>query len=168
MRIQPVQNGDLLFLSKIEKELFEENAFGVFLLLHYLQTHVLFEKIIDNSDDIIGFGIVTRFNPAVLNPHEIRFIEDIHKTNHQIAHLVDFAIRKKFWDLGYGTTLLRHLITSLIKKKFEYLYLEVDSSNSRAVHFYISNGFREIGTIKSYYSTGNDAILQLKKLEIFS
>ena len=57
MKITPVQHEDLLQLSRIEKDLFEEDAFGVFLLLHYLQNHLLFDKIVEKPNEIIGFGI---------------------------------------------------------------------------------------------------------------
>ena len=77
MSIKPVQNDDLIHLARIEKELFEEDAFGVFLLFHYLQTHLLFQKIINESDEIIGFGIISQFNPAVLNPHEMEYVRNV-------------------------------------------------------------------------------------------
>ena len=168
MSIKPVQNVDLIHLSRIEKELFEEDAFGVFLLLFYLQNHLFFEKIVTESDDIIGFGIISLLNPAALNPHEMEYVGNIFDKNKKIAHLVDFAVRKKFWNKGFGTTLLNHLTIKLIKKEFDFLYLEVDSSNTRAVQFYQHHTFKEIGVIKSYYSTGHDAILMLKQLERFS
>ena len=168
MSIKPVRNEDLLHLARVEKELFEEDAFGVFLLLHYLQNHLFFEKIITGSKEIIGFGILSQFNPSVLNPHEMEYIGDLQKNHKQIAHLVDFAIRKKYWNQGYGSILLQHFIKLLIEKQYDLLYLEVDLSNTRALHFYKTHSFKEIGTIKSYYSTGNDAVLMVKLLERFS
>ncbi|TFG20687.1 MAG: GNAT family N-acetyltransferase [Promethearchaeota archaeon] len=168
MRIKPVQNGDLIHLSRIEKELFKEDAFGVFLLFHYLQNHLLFQKIIDDSDEIIGFGIISQFNPALLNPHEMEYVDTLLKNKKKIAHLVDFAIRTQYWNQGYGTILLHQFITTLIEKGYDFLYLEVDSSNSRAFQFYKKCEFEEIGIIQSYYSTGHDAILMLKSLERFS
>ena len=168
MRIKPVLNKDLISLARIEKDLFEEDAFGVFLLLHHLQNHLLFEKIMEDSDEIIGFGIISKFNPDVLNPHEMQYIKDIHNEKQKIAHLVDFAVRKNYWSKGYGTNLLQHLITKLIEKGYDFLYLEVNSSNTKAIQFYTTNSFKNIGTIQSYYSTGHNAILMLKQLERFS
>lgn len=168
MRIQSVQNDDLLQLSRIEKELFEEDAFGVFLLLYYLQDHLFFEKIVEKSDEIIGFGIISNFDTTVLNPHETEYIQDLQKEKRKVAHLVDFAVRKKYWNKGYGTVLLQHFILKLFEKKFDFLYLEVDSSNIRALQFYRKNNFKEIGNIQSYYSTGHDATLMVKQLERFS
>ena len=167
MKIQPVQNDDLLHLARIEKELFGADAFGPFLLYSYLEDHLLFDKILDGTT-LAGFGIITLFNPAVLNPHEIQYIEDMQNENRKVAHLVDFAVRKKYWNRGYGTTLLQHLITKLMDKGFEFLYLEVDSSNTRALQFYTHHSFKEIGTIHSYYSNAHDAKIMLKQLERFS
>ena len=133
-----------------------------------MQNHLLFEKIVEDSDEIIGFGIISRFDPAVLNPHEMQYIKDIQTKKRKIAHLVDFAVREKFWNKGFGTNLLQHLFTKLIEKHYDYLYLEVDSSNTRAIQFYTHHSIKEIGIIQSYYSTGNDAILMIKQLEKFS
>ncbi|MHA1110751.1 MAG: GNAT family N-acetyltransferase [Promethearchaeota archaeon] len=168
MSIKPVQNDDLIHLSRIEKELFEEDAFGVFLLFHYLQNHLLFQKIIKDSDEIIGFGIISRLNTDVLNPHEMDYVNSLLKDNKKIAHLVDFAIRTQYWNKGYGSILLQHFIKTLFKEGYDFLYLEVDSSNTRAVQFYKKREFQEIGIIQSYYSTGHNAILMIKILERFS
>jgi ribosomal protein S18 acetylase RimI-like enzyme len=168
MSIKSVRNEDLLTLARIEKELFEEDAFGVFLLLFYLQNHLLFEKIVTSNNEIIGFGIITLFNPTTLNPHEKEFVTNLFDNHKKIAHLVDFAVRKNYWNKGFGGTLLNHLVHDLIEKEFDFLYLEVDASNRRALQFYKHLTFKEIGTIKSYYSSGRDACLMLKKLERFS
>ncbi len=168
MSIKSVQNEDLLYLARIEKELFNEDAFGVFLLLHYLHNHIFFDKIVSVENEIIGFGILSYFDLDVLNPHEIIFIKEMLNNQQKVAHLVDFAVRKKHWRQGYGTTLLNHFESRLIEKQFEQIYLEVDSSNYNALNFYKNHHFREIGTIKSYYSTGHNAILMVKQLEIFS
>ena len=168
MSIKPVQNDDLIHLSRIEKELFEEDAFGVFLLYHYLQNHLFFQKIINDSDEIIGFGIISKLNTAVLNPHEMEYVDNLLEDDKKIAHLVDFAIRTQYWNKGYGSFLLKHFIKTLIEERYDFLYLEVDSANTRAVQFYKKSEFQEIGTIQSYYSTGHDAILMVKSLERFS
>jgi ribosomal protein S18 acetylase RimI-like enzyme len=167
MNFLPVSSHDLIQLARVEKELFQEDAFGIFVLLHYLQNNVFFEKIIDEKDAIIGFGIITKFDPEVLNPKERDLINIIKVPNKQIAHLVDIAIRKEFWNLGYGSCLLQHFYKELSKKKYKILYLEVDSSNTRAIRFYTQHSFTSIGVIKSYYSNGNNAILMVKQLENF-
>jgi ribosomal-protein-alanine N-acetyltransferase len=168
MKIQSVSSNDLISIARIEKELFNEDAFGIFVLLHYLQNHLFFEKIVDEKNTIIGFGIITQFDPDVLNPNEKKLIGAVQKQREQIAHLVDFAIRKEFWSMGYGTCLLQHFGEELKEKKIKILYLEVDSNNTRAIRFYKNNSFTSLGTIKSYYSNGNNALTMVKQLERFS
>ncbi|MBN2155027.1 MAG: GNAT family N-acetyltransferase [Candidatus Lokiarchaeota archaeon] len=164
MKILPVENKDLLDLADIEKELFKEDAFGVFLLFHYLENNIIFSKILNEEEVLIGFGIVAELNQTILNPHELKFIKKIENRKGSIAHLVDFAIRTEFWHKGYGTRLLNHLSNILREIHYDWFYLEVNTSNRRAIEFYKHNRFREIGTISAYYSTGQDAILMLKHL----
>jgi len=164
MKIFQVINKDLLTLAEIEKELFREDAFGVFLLFHYLEDHILFDKILNEQNAIIGFGIIADLQPTVLNPHELKYIEEIRNQVSMVAHLVDLAIRTKYWGNGYGHTLLTHFFQKLEEKNYQYIYLEVDTTNFRAIQFYQIHGFKEIGSIQSYYSTGHNAILMLKQL----
>jgi ribosomal protein S18 acetylase RimI-like enzyme len=165
MRIEPVSNIDLIPLSHIERDMFGEDAFGVFLLHHYLQEHIFFHKIVSENDEIIGFGIVAELNTAILNPHELNFITDFLPS--KIAHLIDFVIRKQYWSQGYGKKLLSHFENQLVNEKFDYFFLEVNSKSNRAVNFYIRREFKTIGKIQGYYNTGNDAYLMIKKLETF-
>ena len=167
MNFHQVSSDDLVYLARLEKDLFQEDAFGVFLLLHYMQNHLIFEKLIDVDDTLIGFGIITKFDPDFLNPNEKDIIDLTKNRTSEIAHLVDFAIRKEYWSMGYGSTLLLHFCKELSKKKIKTLYLEVNSNNSRALRFYTHHSFKPIGTIKSYYSNGNDAIIMVKELENF-
>ncbi|MHA1870034.1 MAG: GNAT family N-acetyltransferase [Promethearchaeota archaeon] len=58
MIIENVTKDDLYDIYEIEKELFGEDAFEIFLLHQYLKDNYLFIKAIDDANQIIGFSII--------------------------------------------------------------------------------------------------------------
>ena len=72
--------------------------------------------------------------------------------------IITLGIKKNFQNQGYG----KQLINFIIKKNYKNIFLEVSSSNLKALNFYKSLGFKKISIRKNYYRSvknQNDALI---------
>ena len=65
------------------------------------------------------------------------------------------CVKEEFKRNGYGSALVNYAKNNCQSK----LFLEVRASNSGAIQFYLSNGFKINGERKGYYSGNENAIL---------
>ena len=74
-------------------------------------------------------------------------------TMHKTAHTASFgiAVRKRYRGLGIGRAMMEHLMEWAIEHGARKLWLSVFSTNTRAVSFYESLGFREECRKKGQY-----------------
>ncbi len=72
------------------------------------------------------------------------------------ATLMNFAIKKSYWGMGYGKKLLSFLVDNF-KDKVSSISLDVRKSNIRAIRLYKSLGFKIINERPKYYSDGENA-----------
>jgi len=77
------------------------------------------------------------------------------------ADIVAIIVAKEFRNQTIGNQLLNTLIQDLHLKKIN---VEVRESNSRAIYFYLSEGFEEVRKIKNYYGT-EDALFMVKEVK---
>ena len=78
------------------------------------------------------------------------------------AHLLNLCIHPEWQHRGYGSLLLEYAINHVARNGNEAMYLEVRTSNKRAVQLYKNRGFRVIGSRHAYYQAGDgreDAIV---------
>ena len=80
------------------------------------------------------------------------------------AQINFFVINHKYREKGFGTYLMRFLIKECEKLNINKLFLEVSNSNFKAVKFYSSFDFSNVGIRKNYYKDGSDALLKEKNL----
>ncbi len=73
-----------------------------------------------------------------------------------VLDLTNIIVKKFKRNRGIGKTLLNY-IKDL--DDVERIMLEVRESNKNAIDFYRNNGFKDLRTIKDYYSNGEDAIV---------
>ena len=59
---------------------------------------------------------------------------------------------------GFGSNLIQALQLIAAQRRLP-ISLEVHENNQQAVNFYLKNGFSVIGSRKSYYSDGGDAVI---------
>lgn len=79
------------------------------------------------------------------------------------VHIINIAVHPEHRRKGIGKRLLEFCIEK--EKDAEYVVLEVRASNIPARNLYKNYGFREIATIKGYYSfPSEDGIVMMKKL----
>ena len=157
-------------LEEVERDVFGKDGFSVYLLEEYYRYHILYQKLVSDTNDgiqkIIGFFITSpldindmpeKIRPGIVNDHiggKKRDRNPLEKYRGKIAHLVNFVIIRQFWNRGCGTQLIHHIIKESKKMKFKHILLEVNDTNERAINLYLKNKFLVIGTIKSYYESG--------------
>lgn len=81
------------------------------------------------------------------------------------AHVTSVTVRDVFRGRGLGRHITRYLLDMAARLGARTATLEVRRSNVRARNLYHSEGFREVGIRKGYYSkSGEDAIVMSKEL----
>lgn len=65
--------------------------------------------------------------------------------------ILRFGVKRKFQLQGNGKFLLKSLISLLKQKNYNRIFLEVNTSNSRAISLYKQFGFIVISIRKNYY-----------------
>jgi len=65
--------------------------------------------------------------------------------------ILRFGVKRKFQLQGKGRFLLKSLISLLKKKKYNRIFLEVNTSNSGAISLHKQFGFIDISIRKNYY-----------------
>ena len=138
IKITPVKKNEYTKLIKIEKNIFGKKVF-IDQLKNYLnEGKIKIWRI--STTKIIGFTIFY---------HVIDEIE-----------IIRIGITKSHQRKNYGT-----LIINKIKKlNVKRIFIEVSVENSKAINFYIKNGFKEIGIREDYYRWKNHRIDALRLL----
>jgi len=83
------------------------------------------------------------------------------------AHLLNLGIAHDWQGQGLGRKFLLHLIEVARQDNADMMFLEVRSSNDKAIQLYLSEGFNEIGLRRNYYPAANgreDAVLMGRSL----
>ncbi len=81
------------------------------------------------------------------------------------AHITSVTVRKTDRGKGFGRLLLRFLLDIARERGARMATLEVRASNRVARLLYESEGFRQVGLRRGYYSKSNeDAVVMLKEL----
>ena len=75
------------------------------------------------------------------------------------AQIYDIVVAPGARCRGTGKALLRHLIEKAIESSCDVMNLEVRDGNDAAQGLYKNTGFKEVGRRRSYYDSGEDAIL---------
>lgn len=64
---------------------------------------------------------------------------------------VGLSVKRKYWNKGVGSALMKELIRYAKENGIEILNLEVRSDNISAIHVYEKFGFKHIGTSPAYF-----------------
>lgn len=146
--IEKVSLRDLNEIYRLEKKTFKSDSFSRNLLQSLIQANSLFFKLVSSKDSkkLIGYVIL-------IKDDEYRF------------NLINFLIKKKYQNKGYGSLLLKKTL-SILKKfpKINKVILNVRITNLRAINLYNKFGFEIIGKIANYYRDNESAYLMELKI----
>ena len=81
--------------------------------------------------------------------------------------LYSLFVSPKYRKRGIATTIINYAVNHCKKENLIKIVLEVNEKNTKAINFYISNGFTKKGRRKNYYQSGEnyfDAILMEMKI----
>ena len=143
MIIEEVSSKDLNEISRLEKKVFDQNAFSKDLIKKLIRNNTLFLKLEKNriKKEIIGFVIVVK--------------DQIDRVN-----IINFLINPKFHHKGYGAFLLQNTIQKIKELNFvKKIVLNVQVHNLAAIKLYQKFGFEIVEKIDSYYQSKEDAFL---------
>ncbi len=146
--IKRVLLSDLNKIYKIEKKTFKSDSFSRKLLQNLINSNSLFLKLVTpkNEEHIIGYVILIKDN-------EFRF------------NLINFIIRKKYQNKGYGSLLMQETLNVVKKyKEINKMILNVKTTNLKAIKLYKKFGFEIIERIENYYRENESAYLMELKI----
>ena len=75
------------------------------------------------------------------------------------AHLFKIQVNPALQGQGISMKFWSGIVENLRLKGVKNIYLEVESSNERAIGFYKKVGFTCLRRVKSYYSNGSDGLM---------
>ncbi len=146
MIIKDVTNKDIEEISSLEEKIFGIDAFSKDLLKKLLKNKLLFIKLVDETEKILGFAIS---------------IEGVKNR----ANIINLLIREEYQHQGLGSLLLKRTLKEIKNKnKFKSIILNVKTDNDVAIHLYQKYGFKVIKIINNYYESGASSNLMKLKL----
>ena len=139
---------DLNKIYKIEKKIFKSDSFSRKFLQNLIISNSLFLKLVISKkvEDIIGYVILIK--------------DDEHRFN-----LINFIIRKKYQNKGYGSLLMQKTL-NIVNNHIEInkIILNVKTTNLKAIKLYKKFGFEIIERIEDYYRHNESAYLMELKI----
>jgi len=139
INIKQVKKSDLFKLTKIDKYIFNYPASLKDLENYFKEDTIKIWKI--STQKIIGFVIFYHIKDEI--------------------EIIQIGIIKSCQRKNYGS-----LIINKIKKlkDLRKIFLEVSVKNTKAIDFYLKNGFKKIGVRKGYYKVNKQRIDALRLL----
>ena len=139
INIKQVKKSDLFKLTKIDKYIFNYPASLKDLENYFKEDTIKIWKI--STQKIIGFVIFYHIKDEI--------------------EIIQIGIIKSCQRKNYGS-----LIINKIKKlkDLRKIFLEVSVKNTKAIDFYLKNGFKKIGIRKGYYKVNKQRIDALRLL----
>ena len=144
MKTKEVKLRDLKKIAALEEEVFIENAFRTDLIVKLIKNNLYFLKLEIGKirKNLLGFIIVI-------------------KDRDDRANIINFLIKSKFQNRGYGSYLLQKTIEKVKRvKEIQKIVLNVQEQNSNAIKLYQKFNFKKNPKImKNYYESGENAYL---------
>ena len=139
INIKEVKKGDLLKLIEINKDIFDNSASINDFENYFKEDSIKIWKL--STQKIIGFVIFYHVRDEI--------------------EIIQIGIMESCQRKNYGS-----LLVNKIKKlkDIRKIFLEVSVENTQAINFYLKNGFKNIGTRKTYYKVNKQRIDALRLL----
>ena len=100
--------------------------------------------------------IVAKLNNEIVGFGGIKVVLDS-------ADIMNIVVKKKFRNLGIGTSILNEIIALCLSLNLSSITLEVRKDNEYAISLYKNFGFETLGVRKKYYN-GIDGFIMEKKI----
>jgi len=143
MKIKDVTPKDLHEISMLEEEVFGKDAFSKDLIKKLMRRSTFFFKLKKSSikSTIIAFAIII-------------------KDRKDRANIINFLVKPKYQNKGFGTRFLIYCIQRIKKlDKVRKIVLNVKVNNEIAIKLYENSKFKITQKIDEYYRSGEDAFL---------
>lgn len=85
-----------------------------------------------------------------------------HWSKKRTAHLLNLAVHPRYKRQKIGTLLMKRILSDLKNLKISEIYLEVRTSNSKAITLYTKLGFEKMGEIRGFYKNEDAQVMALK------
>ena len=135
---------DILAISKLEKEIFADEAWSFTTLATLFKLPNFFCVLYEDGGEIAGYGGVTVAADS--------------------ADIGNIAVSENYRRGGMGTTLVKKLCEKAKEEGAEKVFLEVRVSNAEAMKLYLKNGFAGAYARTRYYPDGEDCLVMVKNL----
>ena len=138
---------DFPTLVAIDQSCFEENiAYDAYELKYFMSRRGATTLVAEINGTIAGFLLMD--------------VEHERKR----AVLVTLDLLASYRRQGIGSQLLARSESVLTGANIPLYELQVDTSNSVAIHFYKEHGFHTVRTLQNYYTNGADAYLMEREI----
>ena len=143
MKIKDVTLKDLHEISMLEEEVFGEDAFSEDLIKKLIRRNNFFFKLKKSSIK----GIIIAFAVII-------------KDRKDRANIINFLVKPKFQNKGYGNRLLNYTIQRIKElENVRKIVLNVKVNNEIAIKLYENSRFKITQKIEQYYHSGEDSFL---------
>lgn len=109
-----------------------------------------------NSNNTLYFGAI--YNDIILGYIAITYVIDT-------MDILSIVSMKSYEHIGIASLLLEYIFNFAKKNNVNKIFLEVRTSNTKAINLYEKNNFKLISKRKNYYTdTKEDALIYLKEI----
>ena len=144
MTVRDWKYEDILAISKLEKEIFTEEAWSFKTLATVFKMPNFLSVLCEDGGEIAGYGGVTVAADS--------------------ADIGNIAVAENYRGGGIGTALVQKLCEKAKAKGAEKVFLEVRVSNAAAMRLYLKCGFIGAYARTRYYPDGEDCLVMVKNL----
>lgn len=110
-----------------------------------------------NSNNTLYFGAI--YNDIIVGYIAITYVIDT-------IDILSIVTMKNYENVGVATLLLEYIFNFAKKNNVNKIFLEVRTSNTKAINLYEKNNFKLISKRKNYYTdTKEDALIYLKEIK---
>ena len=110
-----------------------------------------------NSNNTLYFGAI--YNDIIVGYIAITYVIDT-------IDILSIVTMKNYETVGVATLLLEYIFNFAKKNNVNKIFLEVRTSNTKAINLYEKNNFKLISKRKNYYTdTKEDALIYLKEIK---
>lgn len=110
-----------------------------------------------NSNNTLYFGAI--YNDIIVGYIAITYVIDT-------IDILSIVTMKNYENIGVATLLLEYIFNFAKKNNVNKIFLEVRTSNTKAINLYEKNNFKLISKRKNYYTdTKEDALIYLKEIK---